>query len=600
MVWQRKRAPLMTHWSEAVQPESVWPEYPRPQLVRSPETWLNLNGLWEFTITRREQPLPGTFQGHILLPFPIESALSGVMRSLEPDEWLWYHRTFTLPDAWEGRRILLHFGAVDWETSVWLNGSLVGVHRGGYVPFSFDLTPYLRRGEQDLLVRVWDPTDTYWQQRGKQVRQPRAFWYQRVSGIWQTVWLEAVPQDYLASLRILPDVDGQRVCLYPTWVGKQPQVVKIRVLAQQSLVSEAHFTTEQREWVLAVPQPRLWSPETPFLYDLEVEAGEDRVRSYFGMRKFGLGKDAKGRTRVLLNDQPIFMYGPLDQGYWPDGLYTPPSEDAMRWELRFIKDLGCNMVRKHIKVELARYYYACDQMGLIVWQDMVSGGRAVNDWLGMVLWLAFGVRRRDDRALWRFGRAEVESREDFRRELREMVDSLFNVVSIGVWVLFNEGWGQFEARAIAEWLKAYDPTRLVDHASGWYDQGGGDLLSLHQYVRRLKPQQPEEGRAVVLSEFGGYAFPVCGHMWEVGRGFGYRWFKTSQDLTAAYERLIDEQLIPWVRQGLSAAVYTQTCDVEREMNGYLTYDRAIIKMDVERVRAAHQRLMAAAGESNRS
>ncbi|KPL82505.1 hypothetical protein SE15_10210 [Thermanaerothrix daxensis] len=595
MVWQPQRAPLMTRWGRALLSEVVWPEYPRPQMVR--EAWLNLNGLWQYGIAPREQSTPPTFTGEIRVPFAIEAALSGVMRPLLPEQRLWYRRTFKLPEAWEGCRVLLHFGAVDWEAEVWVNGTLVGRHRGGYLPFGFDITPYLRPGEQEVIVAVWDPTDAHWQQRGKQARQPHAIWYTSVSGIWQTVWLEAVPDHYVAGLRITPDVAGQSVRVRVLAGGTATlHNVQAEVFAEGVKVAEARVPTSATELVIPLPSPRLWSPDSPFLYDLVVSAEGDRVQSYFGMREFRLGKDGRGRTRVLLNGETLFMLGPLDQGYWPDGLYTPPSEEAMRWELAFLKRLGFNMVRKHVKVEPARYYHACDQIGLIVWQDMPNGGRA-QGLLEATLTLLMGLHQSDQHALWRFGRQSPAAREDYRRELRAMVDHLHPFPSIGVWVPFNEGWGQFEARAIAEWLKAYDPTRLVDHASGWYDQQGGDFCSYHIYGKPLRPIPPEEDRAVVLSEFGGYSLEICNHLWNPRRRFGYKHFRTIPDLTAAYERLLDEQVRPWVEAGLSAAVYTQTSDVEIEVNGYLTYDRAVVKMDEDRVRVAHARLMQTAREA---
>ncbi|MGB9800319.1 MAG: glycoside hydrolase family 2 protein [Thermanaerothrix sp.] len=589
MVWQRQRAPLMTRWSEALCPDCVWPEYPHPQLVR--EDWLNLNGVWQFGIAPRAQAVPPAFKGEILVPFPIESALSGVMRPLQPEERLWYRRMFTVPTAWEGKRVLLHFGAVDWEAEVWVNGQRVGKHQGGYLPFTFDITPYLHPGEQELVVAVWDPTDAHWQQRGKQVRHPHSIWYTQVSGIWQTVWLEAVPSRYIAGLRITPDLAAQAVRVKVLAGGSDIlRDIHVEVWAEGMRHGEASLSSSEGELVISLPSPRLWHPDSPFLYDLVVTAEEDRVSSYFGLREFRLGKDIHGRTRVFLNDEPLFMFGPLDQGYWPDGLYTPPSEEAMEWELKLLKQLGFNMLRKHVKVEPARYYYACDRLGLIVWQDMPNGGRAQTGFEGLVT-LFLGVHQDDRRALWRFGRKSPDSRADYQRELKALVDHLYHFPCIGVWVPFNEGWGQFEARAIAEWLKAYDPTRLVDHASGWYDQGGGDFASYHIYGKPLKPIPPTATRAVVLSEFGGYSLEICNHLWNPRQRFGYKHFQTIPDLTAAYERLLDEQLRPWVEAGLSAAIYTQTTDVEIEVNGYMTYDRAVLKMDAERLRAVHKRLM---------
>jgi beta-galactosidase/beta-glucuronidase len=554
-MWQPISDNIMTQWAKNVSPENVWPEYPRPQMTR--EEWQNLNGLWNFEITPRSakspdfaMPTTGVvgLRGQILVPFPIESALSGVKRGLSADELLWYQRTFSVPDAWRGKRVLLHFGAVDWETKVFVNDQPVGERIGGYLPFYFDITDYLlpspsRGGDgggvkNDLLVSVWDPTDDHWQQRGKQTNNPRTIWYTAVSGIWQTVWLEPVPQTYIAGLKITPDADSGTVRVKTNLVGPESGsgVVSVRVYEAGALIAESKTDNAAAEITVPIPNPKLWSPDSPHLYDLEVTAGEDRVGSYFGMRKFsGSG------GWLCLNNKPLFQFGPLDQGYWPDGLYTPPTDEAMRRDIELVKGLGCNMLCKHVKVEPARYYYYCDRMGLIVWQDMPNGGAVVNEVaLSLLTTLGFSLRDHNYR---RVGRADAASREDFHRELREMVDHLHNFACIGMWVPFNEAWGQFDAKAVAKWLHEYDPSRPVDHASGWFDQGGGDCKSLHIYFRKLKPrknrfntkgttpkergQTGHEGnqsaggrfsslvklrdlrvknqRATVLSEFGGYS-----------------------------------------------------------------------------------------------
>jgi len=595
MTWNKQTANLMTRWSETVTPENAWREYPRPQMVRT--DWVNLNGLWQYAITAREAGRPAAFDGEILVPYPLESALSGVHRQLTPDERLWYRRTFRLPLAWQGQRILLHFGAVDWETTVWINGVELGAHHGGYLPFQYDITPHLQDGDNELLVAVWDPTDASWQSRGKQVRRPRSIWYTPISGIWQTVWLEPVADVYTEALKLTPDIDTNRLLLEVDLSGAIARAQQVRVWAAYGgqVVAMTHAVPGQ-ELVLEIPDPRLWSPEHPELYDLTVEVWSanstlDRVESYFAMRKFSLGKDGQGRTRLCLNNRPLFQYGPLDQGYWPDGLYIPPSDDAMRFDLEVIKDLGCNMLRKHIKVEPARYYYYCDRLGLIVWQDMISGGRWTSEDIPPETQLT-GIGRKDGTDEYHIsGRQEVESRQDYWRELTEMIDHLYSFPCIGVWVPFNEAWGQFDAGPVATWLKAYDPTRPVDHASGWYDQGAGDLRSLHIYRHPLLQLPPEPYRALVLSEFGGYSMPVPGHLWNPDAEYGYRHCQTSAELTDAYVDLIELQLLPWIEQGLSAAVYTQTCDVEIELNGYLTYDRAVMKMDMRRVRDVHHRML---------
>ena len=585
--WEPVPGQLMTRWGVEVTPENAWREYPRPQLVRP--KWQNLNGLWDYAIAPVEMEMVLEYNDQILVPFPIESALSGVKRALQPEERLWYRRRFRVPEEWHGQRVLLHIGAADWQTSAWLNGQWLGMHQGGYLPFQFELTSDLQAGENELVVAVWDPTDTHWQARGKQVLKPRSIWYTAVSGIWQTVWLEAVPETYLAGLKITPELDSGSVLVQARLDGPQAErlPVRVTVLAQGKPIASGEAAGGEA-LRLSIADAHPWSPDDPYLYDLVVEAGGDRIESYFGMRKYSLGKDAQGRMRLCLNNQPLFQYGPLDQGYWPDGLYTPPSEQAMRFDLEQIKALGCNMLRKHVKVEPARYYYDCDRLGLIVWQDMPSGAKEVGELPSLLIHL-FGARRKDHN--YRLaGRKSAESRQDFRRELQEMVDHLHNFACIGMWVPFNEGWGQFDARTAAEWLAEYDPTRPVDQASGWYDQGGGDCKSLHVYFKALPAINPEKKRAVVLSEFGGYALKLEGHLWNPQAEFGYRKLATREALTEAYLELLDKQLKPWIEVGLSAAIYTQTTDVEIEVNGYLTYDRAMEKVDFGRVIEVHEGL----------
>ena len=590
MTWQPVPGKLLTRWAAGVTPETAWREYPRPQLVRP--AWQNLNGLWEYAVTPLgRNDFPGA-EGQILVPFALESALSGVGRALRPDERLWYRRSFTVPSAWRGRRLLLHFGAVDWQAEVRVNGTPVGTHRGGYLPFCFDVTAALRLGANELVVAVSDPTDSSWQARGKQVLRPKSIWYTAVSGIWQTVWLEPVPQAFIAGLRLTPDVDAGelRVEIQPGGASTGRGSARLRVTDGGKLVADVHALPGEP---IRIPMPnaRLWSPADPHLYDLSVEAGEDRVVSYFAMRKFGLAKDAQGCPRLCLNDRPLFQFGPLDQGYWPDGLYTPPSEEAMKFDLDVVQRLGCNMLRKHVKVEPARFYYECDRRGLIVWQDMPNGAAPVGD-VPSFLAILFGSRRRDRNYRYA-GRRDPAGREDFRRELKELVDALYNHPCIGMWVPFNEGWGQFDARATAEWLKAYDPTRTVDHASGWWDQRAGDCRSLHVYFKKLPLERPEAGRALVLSEFGGYSLKLEGHLWNPAAEFGYGKHPDRASLTAAYLELLERQLRPWIAAGLSAAVYTQLTDVEIEVNGYLSYDREVEKLDFEQLHEKHRALPAA-------
>jgi beta-galactosidase/beta-glucuronidase len=587
MAWHPAKNPLMTRWGKTITPEKAWQEYPRPQMVR--KEWKNLNGLWDYAITKNEADRYPGAGGQILVPFPLESALSGVKHMLRPDERLWYRRTFTIPKNWEGQRILLHFEAVDWEAVVWVNGKEVGTHRGGYLPFCFEITNNLLMGENALVVAVWDPTDTSWGQRGKQVRYPRGIWYTQVSGIWQTVWLEAVPRTFISRIEIAPDIDTGSVYFRIGMDGKEKNTTIIEIFNGRKKIATGIIPAGKQQKLIKIKKPILWCPENPHLYLVEVASGKDTVETYFGMRKYSLGKDARGNRRMMLNNQPYFQFGPLDQGYWPDGLYTAPSEDAMRFDLELIKRLGCNMLRKHIKVEPARYYYECDRMGIIVWQDMMNGGRIVSEALINLL-PRIGIVLKDRN--YRFaGRKLEKSRKDYRSELAEMIDHLYNFPCIGVWVLFNEGWGQFDANEFATWVKRHDPTRLVDHASGWFDQGGGDFRSVHVYFKKLAKLPPDKKRASVVSEFGGRILKIPRHMWNSKLDSVYKTYKTKQEFTDGYVHLLENELAPLVKNGLSAAIYTQTTDVEIEMNGFVTYDREVEKMDFKRVKVVHRRFV---------
>lgn len=576
------------------------PEYPRPQMLRP--DWMNLNGTWEYSILPIPAHAPREFQGNILVPFPVESFLSGVQKPLRPDERLWYRRTFSIPAGWQGQRILLHFGAVDYACEVWVNGNTAGTHTGGYLPFSMDITDHLQNGENILMVGVTDPTDSGLQERGKQVLNPKSIWYTAVSGIWQTVWLEPVPQIHIASLRLTPDLDLEQLGIRVQVNGNSDgcTVITRSVDANGRMISCREDAGQELR--LQVPDPRPWSPDDPYLYPLTITLEKDgqvldRVESYFAMRKFSLLPDSQGRMRVALNNQPIFLYGPLDQGYFPDGLYTAPSEEAMLYDIQYTKELGCNLIRKHVKVEPARWYAACDRLGMIVMQDMPNGGVPASD---VVAFLAIitGLRRSDRRGLHRFGRHAARNRVQLRTELQEMIDHLYNFACIAAWVPFNESWGQFHAKEVAGWVKSYDPTRLVDHASGWFDQGGGDFISKHVYFKKLpRNLKPDVRRAAIISEFGGYSLKTPGHMWNEAKKYGYRYFNTREELTEAYLHLLQDELEPLIRNGLSSAVYTQTTDVEIEINGYLTYDRTIEKMDAGKLKAAHTHLFAAAREA---
>jgi hypothetical protein len=568
--WQPAKGPLMTRWAKDVSPDKVHPEYPRPQMVRN--DWVNLNGLWEFAFARdgEEAPVGKTLDGRILVPFPVQSALSGVMK---PAERVWYRRTFNANKEWAGKRLLLHFGAVNWEATVWVNGQKLDTHRGGYDDFTLDVTDALKKdGPQEVVVGVWNPIDAGTQPRGKQVRNPGGIFYTASTGIWQTVWLEPVPQAYIAGLRITPDLDNDQVRV--TVQGGGPAKNHSADIVVRSEVEGTGATTPLGAPIaIKIAHVKPWSPEAPFLYQLHValhdKAGKevDRVESYFAMRKVEVKKDDKGAARVFLNGKPYFQVGPLDQGFWPDGLYTAPTDEALRYDIEVTKRLGFNMARKHVKVEPERWYYWCDKLGLLVWQDMPSGDKAVGHGKGEI-------------------KRSEESARQFEAELLRMIEGRRNHPCIVMWVPFNEGWGQFDTVRIAELVKKADPRRLVDPASGWNDFPCGDVHDIHVYPGPGSPE-PEEKRAAVLGEFGGLGLKIDGHTWEQ-KTWGYKGAKDSADLTRKYERLLQGVYRYRDSPGLSAAVYTQTTDVETEANGLMTYDRAVIKVDVARVAAANK------------
>jgi len=573
--WRPAKGPLMTRWAKNVSPDNVLPEYPRPQMVR--EDWLNLNALWDYAIRPKEEGQPKEFDGKILVPFPVESALSGVMKRVGERNRLWYRRTFETLQAWSGRRVLLHFGGVDWETNVWVNGKEVGTHLGGYDPFSFEITDWLKQtGKQELVVAVWDPTDRGHQARGKQVNKPGGIWYTASTGIWRTVWLEPVQkQDYVKGLRIVPDIDGGEVRVR---IDRFNPAVSGKVVV---VVSDGGKTIAKAEGKagaeikVRIPDVKLWSPDSPHLYDLKatiMQGGRaiDEVTSYFGMRKVSIGKDENGVTRILLNNKPLFMLGPLDQGFWPDGLYSSPTDEALRYDIEVTRRLGFNMCRKHVKIEPERWYYWADKLGLLVWQDMPNGQP--------------NAPRREGEVA-----GAKDSAKQFERELKALIDSHYNHPSIVMWVAFNEGWGQYDTERIVEWIKKYDPTRLVNCASGWSDAGVGDVHDIHSYPGPAAPK-PEPKRAAVLGEFGGLGLPLHGHTWQEEKNWGYRSFKDRLSLTEAYLRLLENLRMLIGSPGLSAGVYTQTTDVEVEVNGLMTYDREIIKMDAARIREANRKM----------
>ena len=569
---------MRTIWGEHLKESSVLPEYPRPQLKRN--SFLNLNGPWHFYMGPAEaQPekLPET----ILVPFSPESELSGIQRKKQKGDVLCYRRSFVLPEGFHRGRVLLHFGAVDLVATVSVNGRTCGTHRGGYWPFTFDITDMLR--EKNLLeVTVTDEgTEVLSDARGKQSDKPGGIWYTAQSGIWQTVWLESVPENHITGLKVTPLFDQEEAL-----IEVETNVPGKCLLYLEGMIYAAASGTSVH---VPVENMRPWSPEDPHLYHFSVSFGEDRVESYFGMRKCSVEKDADGVPRLFLNNKPLFHNGLLDQGYWPDGLYTAPAEAAMVCDIQTMKALGFNMLRKHIKIEPLRWYYLCDTMGMLVWQDMVSGGGPYRT--SVVTVPVAGVfPHRVDNGYKAFGRQSEESRERYRWELEETVKLLYNCPSIVMWVPFNEGWGQFDALEAVERIRALDGTRTIDHASGWHDQGGGDVYSRHVYFRRFRYKKDRGGRAAVLSEFGGYACGIEGHRWSK-KDFGYRMFSGEKELTAGIVKLYDREIRPAKAQGLAAAVYTQVSDVEEEINGLLTYDRKELKVEPDRIIAMNRRLM---------
>ena len=569
--WKPAVGPLKTRWADGVDPASPHAEYPRPQIVRA--DWLSLNGVWEFAAAKKEEipPVGKSLAERVLVPFPIESALSGVMRR---ENRVWYRREFDIPKDWSDRRVLLHFGAVDWESVVYLNGNRLGTHQGGYDGFSFDLTDSIKaQGPQELIVGVFDPSSSGTQPRGKQVDNPEGIYYTPSTGIWQSVWLEPVSRRAaITGLRITPRIDELEIQVDAT--GEAAKVAEIAIAAEGKEVAR-QLVPVGKIARIPIADGHVWTPDDPFLYDLQVVlplggdkgAKADSVTSYFGLRSIELAKDAQGVPRLLLNGRAEFQVGPLDQGFWPDGLYTAPSDEALRYDLEVTKQLGFNMVRKHVKVEPERWYYWCDKLGLLVWQDMPSGDASVAPGRGEI-------------------KRSPESAAQFERELRRMVEGRGNHPCVVMWVVFNEGWGQFETVRLTELTKSLDPSRLVNCASGWNDMPAGDVIDLHSYPGPAAPE-PDGKRALVLGEFGGLGLGVDGHTWS-NRTWGYRGTASSRELTWRYLSLLRGAWSMKDSAALNAAVYTQTTDVETEANGLLTYDREILKVDVEKVAAANQ------------
>ncbi len=587
--WHPVPGKIATEWASQVDPVNPLPEYPRPQLTRN--SWMSLNGLWQYTILPRESAtaVPAQFEGNILVPFAIESSLSGVGRTVGKENDLWYKRSVKVPPSLRKGRVMLHFGAVDWECEVYVNGAKVGSHKGGYDPFSIDITNDLIKGAlQEIAVRVWDPSDDGPQPRGKQVKDPSGIWYTPVTGIWQTVWLENVPETFIASTRQTPDIDKQTLTV-EVKVENLQLGDEIEVSAWDGSQQVAAQTLrEERTAVLNLDNPRLWSPSDPFLYDLKITIIRkrkiiDEVGSYFGMRKSSLARGADGITRMMLNNEFVFQYGPLDQGWWPDGLYTAPTDEALKFDIEKTKEMGFNMIRKHVKVEPARWYYYCDKLGMLVWQDMPSGDMGGNGW--------------DQRPGEISGRdldkeRSAESEAIYRKEWKAILDAHYNYPSIVSWVPFNEAWGQFKTRKIVKWTMEMDPTRLVNESSGGNFFYTGHILDIHHYP---SPEMPDprvfgdKPQALVLGEFGGLGLPLEGHTWQDSKNWGYQSFKNSEELFNKYAEFM-KRLKNFINMGLSAAVYTQTTDVEIETNGLFTYDRKVLKMPMEKLQEVHKPL----------
>ena len=577
---------LKSRWTDKVDKNCPLPEYPRPQLRR--ERWQNLNGKYNYAILPRTIKKPQSFQGEILVPFGVESYLSGVGKTLSENENLWYERKFTVPEDWKEEHILLHFGAVDWQCRVWVNEKEAGYHVGGYAPFTFDITELLKGGENVLTVKVYDPSDKGDQQRGKQVQKPGGIFYTATSGIWQTVWLEPVKENHIEKIWFVPDIDNNRVQFFAkSSLDKGEFKLEISLKGE----AKAQATAKSGDWI-SLDNPKLWSPEEPNLYDVKVTllqdgTENDNAETYFGMRKFSVDKDEKGIKRLFLNNQPYFQTGLLDQGYWCESQLTPPTDESMVYDIEKMKSLGFNMLRKHIKVEPARWYYHCDRLGMIVWQDMVSGGHTSMMFSGLFSKLHI---KPSDKNYRFFGRTNHYNRKEFEKELLEMIDNLRFFTSIYCWVVFNEGWGQFDTVRLTDLVKKEDPTRVVDHASGWFDRGAGDLRSVHQYILPLPDVNPKDDRAYVISEYGGYSSVIDGHVFDKKRSFGYQMYKGKAELTAAYRKLMENQAIPLVPKGLSALVYTQLSDVELEVNGILTYDREEVKIEEDTIKELNEKL----------
>ncbi len=577
--WKPSGDKIKTSWADKIDVNKILPEYPRPIMER--EQWQNLNGIWNYAILPAGKTSPLIYDGKILVPFALESSLSGVAKKLGEDNELWYQRDFTIPAKWSNKKILLNFGAVDWKADVWVNNIKVGQHTGGYTPFSFDITSALIKGNNKLVVKVWDPADQGFQPRGKQVSKPDGIWYTSVSGIWQTVWMEPVSEHYITNVKTTPDIDNNSLKVeVSTDARTSSDKILVKVFDGKLLIASA---TSVNALPLEVTMPanvKLWSPDSPFLYKTEVSFFSngklmDKLNSYAAMRKYSTKRDDKGIVRLQLNNKDLFQFGPLDQGWWPDGLYTAPTDEALAYDIKKTKDFGFNTIRKHVKVEPARWYTHCDELGIIVWQDMPSGDRGP-EWQNRQYFNGTELKRKAD------------SESNYRKEWKEIIDYLYSFPCIGTWIPFNEAWGQFKTPEIAEWTKQYDPSRLVNPASGGNHYTCGDILDLHNYPGPDMYLYDAQ-RATVLGEYGGIGLVLKNHVWEPNRNWGYVQFTTSEDATNEYVKYAT-QLKNMITRGFSAAVYTQTTDVEVEVNGLMTYDRKVIKLDEKRLKEINSKI----------
>ena len=586
--WKAQGNKIKTQWANQVDPNATLPEYPRPIMQR--DEWKNLNGLWNYSIQELGKSAPQKYDGKILVPFAVESSLSGVMKEVGAKKEVWYETNFDVPSKWNNKNVLLHFGAVDWKTEIWLNNIKIGEHTGGYTPFSFDITPFLNSKSQKLVVKVWDPSNEGPQPRGKQVNNPEGIWYTPVTGIWQTVWLEPVNKKSLIDIKMTSDIDKGVIKLEPKVEGASyGDVVEVSVLDGTTTVATGKAIVGEAIEI-AVNNSKLWSPESPFLYRTKVKLVSngkitDEVKGYFAMRKIDKKRDENGVVRMQLNNKAYFQYGPLDQGWWPDGLYTAPTDEALKYDIVKTKELGFNMIRKHVKVEPERWYTHCDELGILVWQDMPSGGGDGDqhiEWKPKVYFNGPEAQRTS------------KSEAIYRKEWKEIMDHLYSYPCIVVWVPFNEAWGQFKTVEIAEWTKAYDPSRLINPASGGNHFTTADILDLHNYPGPDMYLYDAQ-RVTVLGEYGGIGLPLEGHLWKTDNNWGYVKFKNSQEVTDEYIKYA-QKLKSFVKRGFSAAVYTQTTDVEGEINGFMTYDRKVDKMDIDKIKKINQEVIKSINE----